>query len=116
MYMRMKFYVDGTKRKGTVHLDLKKVRSAANVLRQAHTIALYSGTWHYWDQLFSPMCRGVGGPGVQSLNFIADSNTACIPPRDLASFLGSPLHSLLTAAQGGGAWERGYWDSQCHFS
>ena len=44
MYMRMKFYVDGTKRKGTVHLDLKKVRSAANVLWQAHTIALYSGT------------------------------------------------------------------------
>ena len=38
MYMRMKFYVDGTKRKGTVHLDLKKVRSAANVLWQAHTI------------------------------------------------------------------------------
>jgi len=25
-YMRMKFYVDGSKRKGTVHLDLKKVR------------------------------------------------------------------------------------------
>ena len=78
MYMRMKFYVDGTKRKGTVHLDLKKVRSAANVLRQAlasfpglrrpgnearlaHTIALYSGTWHYWDQLFS-QCVEVSGP------------------------------------------------------
>ena len=25
MYMRMKFYVDGSKRKGVVHLDLKKV-------------------------------------------------------------------------------------------
>lgn len=25
-YMRMKFYVDGSKRKGTVHLDMKKVR------------------------------------------------------------------------------------------
>ena len=25
MYMRMKFYVDGSKRKGEVHLDLKKV-------------------------------------------------------------------------------------------
>lgn len=25
MHMRMKFYVDGSKRKGTVHLDLKKV-------------------------------------------------------------------------------------------
>ena len=24
-YMRMKFYVDGKKRKGVVHLDLKKV-------------------------------------------------------------------------------------------
>ena len=24
-YMRMQFYVDGSKRKGTVHLDMKKV-------------------------------------------------------------------------------------------
>ena len=24
-YMRVKFYVDGSKRKGTVHVDLKKV-------------------------------------------------------------------------------------------
>ena len=24
-YMRVQFYVDGSKRKGTVHLDLKKV-------------------------------------------------------------------------------------------
>ena len=26
-YMRVKFYVDGSKRKGTVHVDLKKVRN-----------------------------------------------------------------------------------------
>ena len=26
-YMRVKFYVDGSKRKGTVHVDLKKVSS-----------------------------------------------------------------------------------------
>ena len=42
-YMRVKFYVDGSKRKGTVHVDLKKVRNGV-------------------DMNF--MCVARGGPGL----------------------------------------------------
>ena len=44
-YMRVKFYVDGSKRKGTVHVDLKKVSwfmSSMNMM----AINLYTNIGH----------------------------------------------------------------------
>ena len=41
-YMRVKFYIDGSKRKGTVHVDLKKVRLSDMVQVDVMAVTLYN--------------------------------------------------------------------------
>lgn len=48
MYMRMKFYVDGSKRKGVVHLDLKKVTKHPVLAINKNVMRGKSKTGSHW--------------------------------------------------------------------